>query len=95
MAAIRACLLILLPLPVVLAAAQDAAESRDAADTIRILRLQSNEAFAAHDVAAIVSFLDEDYQITTSVGAIPNECAVGKSLVVGKAVNRPSASGSG
>ena len=70
MAAIRAGLLFLVLLPVLLAAAQDAPESRDAADTIRDLRLQSNEAFAAHDIAAIVSFFDEDYQITTSVGAM-------------------------
>ena len=37
---------------------------------IRSLRLQSNEAIARHNAAAVGSFLDDDYVITISTGAI-------------------------
>ena len=40
------------------------------AETIRALRLQSNEAIARHDVEAIRSFLNDDYVITISTGSI-------------------------
>lgn len=42
----------------------------DDAEAIRALRLQSNEAIARHDAEAIGSFLDEDFVITISTGAI-------------------------
>ncbi|MEX0706390.1 MAG: nuclear transport factor 2 family protein [Woeseia sp.] len=42
----------------------------DDAETILALRMQSNEAIARHDVAAIRSFLNDDYVITISTGAI-------------------------
>ena len=57
-------LAILLPLLAATATAQDAG------DQIRAIRAQSNDAIAAHDVAKIVSFLDKEYQITTSVGSM-------------------------
>ena len=40
------------------------------AEQIRALRLQSNQAIAKHDPEAIRSFLDEDFVITISTGAI-------------------------
>jgi ketosteroid isomerase-like protein len=52
-----------------LAKGQDAPDV-DEASSIKALRMQSNEAIAAHDIPAIVSFFDEAYQITTSVGSM-------------------------
>jgi ketosteroid isomerase-like protein len=52
-----------------LVAAQDVTDGDDA-EAIRDLRMQSNEAIAAHDVQGIVSFFDEEYQITTSIGSM-------------------------
>jgi len=40
------------------------------ADDIRSLRTQSNAAIARHDVEAVVSFLDADYQITVGNGGL-------------------------
>lgn len=45
-------------------------ESQAAGEQIRALRALSNDAIAAHDVAAIVSFFDEEYQITASTGSM-------------------------
>lgn len=42
----------------------------DDEERIRILRGQSNEAIAQHDAEAVGSFLDSDYVITISTGAI-------------------------
>lgn len=42
----------------------------DNVENIRDLRLQSNAAIARHDVAAMQSFLAEDYVISISTGAI-------------------------
>jgi len=39
-------------------------------DQIRNARDQYNNAIARHDVQAIVSFLDDEYQITTSLGQL-------------------------
>ena len=39
-------------------------------EQIRHARSQYNAAIARHDVAAIVSFLDDEYQITTSLGQL-------------------------
>ena len=47
-----------------------AAYANDDADTIRALRLQSNEAIRQHNVGAIGSYLHDDYVITISTGAI-------------------------
>jgi len=47
-------------------AAGDDAEGSSIAET----RAQFNDAIARHDVQAITSFLDEDYQITTSLGQL-------------------------
>ena len=38
------------------------------ADDVRSLRKQSNAAIARHDVEAVVSFLDSEYQITVGSG---------------------------
>ena len=46
------------------------AQSSEAVESIRELRAQSNEAFARHDVAAIQSFLHDDYVISISTGVI-------------------------
>jgi len=42
----------------------------DQAGRIHAARDVYNEAIARHDVAAIVSFLDDEYQITTSLGQL-------------------------
>jgi ketosteroid isomerase-like protein len=42
----------------------------DDSDAIRASRAKSNEAIAQHDVTAVQSFLDEDFVITISTGAI-------------------------
>lgn len=42
----------------------------DDVETIRNLRMKSNEAIARHDVDAVQSYLDEDYVITISTGHI-------------------------
>ena len=39
-------------------------------EQIRVARAQYNDAIASHDVSGIVSFLDEEYQITTSLGQL-------------------------
>lgn len=46
----------------------ESAVSQAPADDVRHLREQSNEAIARHDVEAIVSFLDTEYQITVGGG---------------------------
>lgn len=40
------------------------------ADAIHSIRMKSNDAIARHDVHALQSFLDEDFVITISTGAI-------------------------
>ena len=50
-------------------AAQDTRPQSEA-DTIRSIRIQSNEAIARHDSESVGSFLADDYVITTSTGAI-------------------------
>jgi ketosteroid isomerase-like protein len=47
-----------------------AVHADDDAETIRVLREQSNEAIARHDAEAIGSFLSDDFVITISTGAI-------------------------
>ena len=59
-------LLMLLLMAAVTAGYADSAEQESIAAT----RARFNEAIARHDVAAIESFLDEDYQITTSLGQL-------------------------
>lgn len=48
----------------------NSAQAADDAEAIRAIRIESNEAIARHDVDSIQSFLDEDYVITISTGAI-------------------------
>jgi ketosteroid isomerase-like protein len=48
----------------------DAAASETPADAIRSIRKQSNAAIARHDVEAVVSFLDTEYQITVGNGEL-------------------------
>jgi ketosteroid isomerase-like protein len=40
------------------------------AEEIEIIRMKSNEAIARHDVEALQSYLDDDFVITISTGAI-------------------------
>ena len=55
----------------------------DDEDTIRALRMESNEAIARHDVDAVQSFLDEDFVISISTGAIERSRAEhGKSFAL-------------
>ena len=54
----------------VLALAGTTTLAEDDEDTIRALRMESNEAIARHDVDTLQSFLDEDFVITISTGAI-------------------------
>ena len=42
----------------------------DDADEIKMIRMKSNEAIARHDVDALQSYLDEDFVISISTGAI-------------------------
>lgn len=42
----------------------------DDAEAIHAIRMKSNEAIARHDVDALQSFLDQDFVITISTGAI-------------------------
>ncbi len=44
--------------------------AQDSPETIRAIRMQSNEAIARHDIESMQSFLDDDYVITISTGAI-------------------------
>ena len=46
----------------------ESARSQTPADDVRSLRKQSNAAIARHDVEAVVSFLDAEYQITVGSG---------------------------
>lgn len=46
------------------------AQSSEDADSIRSLRAESNRAIAEHDVDGIISFLDNEYVIAISTGAI-------------------------
>jgi ketosteroid isomerase-like protein len=48
----------------------ESAASQTPADDVRSLRKQSNAAIARHDVEAVVSFLDADYQITVGEGTL-------------------------
>ena len=48
----------------------ESAASQTPADDVRSLRKQSNAAIARHDVEAVVSFLDAEYQITVGSGAL-------------------------
>jgi ketosteroid isomerase-like protein len=49
------------------------AQSTSDADEIRQQRAHYNAAIAAHDVPRIVSFLDDEYQITTSLGDLQQD----------------------
>tara|TARA_R110000782_G_scaffold17816_22_gene49579 strand:+ start:812 stop:1264 length:453 start_codon:yes stop_codon:yes gene_type:complete len=53
-----------------LALAGTTAGAEDDAETIRALRMESNEAIARHDVDTLQSFLDEDFVISISTGVI-------------------------
>jgi len=46
------------------------AQSDSDVEQVRDARAQSNEAIARHDVPAIISFLDDEYQVTTSLGQL-------------------------
>jgi len=45
-------------------------QASEDSDAIRSLRAESNQAIAAHDVDAVISFLDDEYVITASSGDI-------------------------
>lgn len=65
---IRHCIVIAFTLSIATpsAIAQDSSDI----DQIRAARADYNDAIARHDVSAIVSFLDEEYQVTTSLGQL-------------------------
>ena len=44
--------------------------AKDDAEEIQSIRMQSNEAIARHDVDTLQSYLDDDFVITISTGAI-------------------------
>jgi ketosteroid isomerase-like protein len=46
------------------------AQASEDADSIRSLRAESNQAIAAHDVAALIQFFDDEYVIASSSGDI-------------------------
>ncbi len=54
----------------VLLAGSGTAQASEDADSIRILRAESNQAIAAHDVDALTRFLDDEYVIAASSGDI-------------------------
>ena len=55
---------------VFLSSSPAAAQNESAAEQVRSARADYNDAIARHDVPAIVAFLDEEYQITTSLGQL-------------------------
>lgn len=54
----------------VLALSATAVCAEDDGEAIRTIRMKSNEAIARHDAGALESYLDEDFVITISTGAI-------------------------
>lgn len=52
----------------VMALSGSAVYAKDSPETIRAIRMQSNEAIARHDAAGIAAYLDGEYQITTGSG---------------------------
>jgi len=54
----------------VLALAGTTVPAEDDAETIRALRMASNDAIARHDIDALQSYLDDDFVISISSGAI-------------------------
>jgi len=54
----------------VLALVGTTAWAADDADEIKMIRMKSNEAIARHDVDVLQSYLDKDFVITISTGAI-------------------------
>jgi ketosteroid isomerase-like protein len=65
---IRHCIVIALTLSIATPSA--IAQDNSDIDQIRAARADYNDAIARHDVPAIVSFLDEEYQVTTSLGQL-------------------------
>ena len=55
-------------LPLLLIASPVSGQAEPDAERIRTLRGRSNQAIARHDVSAIVSFLDAEYQVTAGSG---------------------------
>jgi len=49
------------------------AQSDSDIEQIRKIRAEYNDAIARHDVAGIISFLDAEYQITTSLGQLSQD----------------------
>ena len=54
----------------ILAICLSTVRAADDAEAIRTARMQSNDAIARHDIDAVQSFLDDDYVISISTGAI-------------------------
>ncbi len=63
-------LMITVAMNIVIAATSVLAQDASDEEQIRAARAQYNDAIADHDVPGIVSFLDEEYQITTSLGQL-------------------------
>ncbi len=61
---------VLLAICALLIGAPTAAQSNADAEQIRLLRAQSNDAIARHDVQAILSFLDDEFQVTAGSGTM-------------------------
>jgi ketosteroid isomerase-like protein len=53
-----------------LMAAPMTAQTNSDVDSIKALRARSNEAIAHHDVPAILSFVDDEFQVTAGGGAV-------------------------
>jgi ketosteroid isomerase-like protein len=64
---------IVVAIAVWLATSVAVAQSDSNAEQIRNLRAEYNDAIARHDVPGIVSFLDVEYQITTSLGGLSQD----------------------
>lgn len=56
----------------VVTAVSIASAEDDQGERIREARAEYNDAIARHDVPAIIAFLDDEYQITTSLGQLLN-----------------------
>ena len=61
---------IVVPIVVLSIASITVAQSDLEREQIREVRAEYNDAIARHDVASIISFLDDEYQITTSLGQL-------------------------
>lgn len=67
------CYTVAVAVTVLLIASIAFAQSDSDAEKIRSVRAEYNDAIARHDVPALISFFDDEYQITTSLGQLSQD----------------------